>query len=587
MDIRRLDFVSSLGFKLIGGFLVVIIPLSVLLIYNNFYAIHVVRNQVAYTYADLTALYMKQVDQSLSIADDYLYDLIVRETDLLLLDSVRSEDDTDYHFAKVRLLNRLSSDITNYRYLDSFFVYSQSNGEYISSRRPSGNFERSELIKEALIGRISHPVSSDNEEWLTMEIGGTDYMVRIVRTGNVYVGAWMGIEHFAEPLQQIDTGRNGKTFFVSGDGRPIGAQSYIRQNEIDWTRDRDGDTLKGADGRYLSIRRKSEEGSFYLNALVPESRVLESLPHFKQIISGVTISSIILLPVVFFYYRRVFLLPIYRLIGVMKRAQEGYLNVRASSGSGAKEFQIMNKAFNDMMAEIGELKIHIYEEKLRFQNAELKHLQMQINPHFFLNALNTVYYFAQSQNYEMIRKLSLSLIQYFRYMFRSGTPFVSLREEFNHIHHYLHIQEVRFPQNLTFAISVEEAVADCLIPPLLIHTFVENTIKHAVDLDRFTQLSVRAQSDPLDPEGMCTLTVRDNGKGFGEEILRLLRTDEQSVNDTGEGIGIWNTTRRLLLAFPAAARISFGNHPEGGALVQIWFPQKRRTEDKEGSEHEI
>lgn len=52
--------------------------------------------------------------------------------------------------------------------------------------------------------------------------------------------------------------------------------------------------------------------------------------------------------------------------------------------SNLVEFQSINHAFNSMVEEIQYLKIDVYEEKLNAQNAELKHLQTQINPHFFL-----------------------------------------------------------------------------------------------------------------------------------------------------------------------------------------------------------
>lgn len=50
----------------------------------------------------------------------------------------------------------------------------------------------------------------------------------------------------------------------------------------------------------------------------------------------------------------------------------------------------MNKTFERMTHEIRKLKIDVYEEKLKHQRAELRNLQLQINPHFFLNSLNII-----------------------------------------------------------------------------------------------------------------------------------------------------------------------------------------------------
>lgn len=575
MDIRQIDFFKTLSFKFICGFLFVIVPLTVLLSYNSIYAMDVVRNQVTHTYSDLVSLYMKQVDQNLSIADDYLYDIVVRETDLLLLESVQPAAESTAHLAKVRLLNRLTSDITNYRFLDSFFIYSKTTGDFLSSRTRTSNYSQEQQIQEALFKKISNPGSSGYSKWFTEEIGSTSYFVRIVRTGEVYVGAWLNVDYFTEPLEQIDKGRNGKTFLVSGNGGVIGAEGFISEHGIKWEGDSSNSVLESNAGRYLTIRHQSASGSFFIYSLIPENRVLESLPYFKNITFAISITSLILLPLLFLYYRRAFLLPIYRLVSAMKRAKEGELGVRIPAANVAREFQIMNANFNNMLAEIGELKINIYEEKLRNKNMELKHLQMQINPHFFLNALNTVYYFAQARNYEMIRELSLSLIQYFRYMFQSGVDFALLQDELKHTRNYLNIQKMRFSKNFTYSILEDEHFADCLLPPLLIQTFVENTIKHAVDLDRCTHLDVSVS--PETDEESYSISIRDNGKGFEEQLLRMLNSDAEISGNSGEQIGIWNVRRRLRLAFDRKALISFNNHPDGGAEIRMVLPQLRRS----------
>jgi len=51
------------------------LQLIVFLLYNNFYAIEVVRNQIAKYFSNLTALYMGQIDRNLEELDKYLYNL--------------------------------------------------------------------------------------------------------------------------------------------------------------------------------------------------------------------------------------------------------------------------------------------------------------------------------------------------------------------------------------------------------------------------------------------------------------------------------------------------------------------------------
>ena len=55
-----------------------------------------------------------------------------------------------------------------------------------------------------------------------------------------------------------------------------------------------------------------------------------------------------------------------------------------------------------MVSEIQQLKIQAYEEKLHKEKAELRFLQLQLTPHFFINNLNVIYSLAQVQDYAAI-----------------------------------------------------------------------------------------------------------------------------------------------------------------------------------------
>ncbi len=111
---------------------------------------------------------------------------------------------------------------------------------------------------------------------------------------------------------------------------------------------------------------------------------------------------------------------------------------------------MVNHTFNGMMEQIQELRIHVYEEQLNKQKAELQHLQLQINPHFFMNSLNIIYNLALVKNYALIQEMAISLVQYFRYMFRSNLTFLPLKDELQHIRNYIRIQELRFLDSAGF-----------------------------------------------------------------------------------------------------------------------------------------
>lgn len=81
---KRLSRLSlnSIRLKLVVGLLVITVPLLIFLIYNNVYAIGVVRDQVAESNRNMITLYMAQIDDNLNDIDKYVTNLIVNDKDL-------------------------------------------------------------------------------------------------------------------------------------------------------------------------------------------------------------------------------------------------------------------------------------------------------------------------------------------------------------------------------------------------------------------------------------------------------------------------------------------------------------------------
>jgi two-component system sensor histidine kinase YesM len=226
-----------------------------------------------------------------------------------------------------------------------------------------------------------------------------------------------------------------------------------------------------------------------------------------------------------------------------------------------------------MIGQVQELRINVYEEKLSKQKAELQHLQLQINPHFFMNALNIIYNLAHVRNHELIQEMSMSLVQYFRYMFRSNLTLVPLKDEIRHIRNYMRIQELRFPGKLSFRLSMPEYLKDTRIPPLIIQTFIENSIKHAITPDASIDINVCMElEEVVDSEPLLKIRITDTGSGFSEEVLSEISKGNRIVDEHGEHIGIWNVKRRLGLLYGDAARLHISNHEPSGARVELVLP---------------
>jgi hypothetical protein len=165
--------------------------------------------------------------------------------------------------------------------------------------------------------------------------------------------------------------------------------------------------------------------------------------------------------------------------------------------------------------------------------AELRALQAQINPHFFFNALNTIYGTIPRESYTA-RKLVISLADLFRISFSSEKTMITVAEEVKIVRAYLQLEQQRLGERLRTEMDVSEAALSAEVPVLSIQPLVENAVKHGAALRSaggFVRLSIRSG-----PDGIA-VTVANTGRF------------EPDAASRGTGVGMANVRRRLALCF--------------------------------------
>ena len=175
-------------------------------------------------------------------------------------------------------------------------------------------------------------------------------------------------------------------------------------------------------------------------------------------------------------------------------------------------------------------------------NIELKHLQSQINPHFFFNTLNNLYGLIEKDK-DKARQMVLNLSDMMRYSIYEGQQEkVTIKEELTYLKKYLELHRMRYHKkiDIRFEEAIENEEAEIL--PLLFINLLENAFKHGVENIRagaFVHLKLIALDDTV------LFEVKNN-------------FDPEEVNDQ-KGIGLKNLKRRLEIAYPKKHTYSFSN----------------------------
>jgi len=187
--------------------------------------------------------------------------------------------------------------------------------------------------------------------------------------------------------------------------------------------------------------------------------------------------------------------------------------------------------------------------------ARLQALQMQIQPHFLFNTLNTIaglVHRAPDKAETVIQMLADLLHFLLRANPESEIP---LEREVDFIEKYLAIMQVRFDDRVRYEFQIAPDTCAASVPALLLQPIVENAIKHGLEVKpQGGKVTIQAQRN------MDSLHLRVSDTGVG------IRNLESLV----EGIGLTSTRARLQEFYGDAASLEIFSDP--GTTVSITIP---------------
>jgi len=204
-------------------------------------------------------------------------------------------------------------------------------------------------------------------------------------------------------------------------------------------------------------------------------------------------------------------------------------------------------------------------ERLARQTAEseLRLLQAQVEPHFLYNTLANLRYLIQKNSPDALR-MTDALIEYLR----TSVPDIraqriTLGREVDHARHYLEIMQMRMGGRLTFTVDVPEPLRTIELPPLVLLTLVENSVKHGISPHvegGDVLLRVREDADFLEIE------VTDTGAGV--RARRVVTPEAAST-----GVGLDNLRERLQLAYGQQVLVELAPNVPRGTRARLRLPR--------------
>lgn len=169
------------------------------------------------------------------------------------------------------------------------------------------------------------------------------------------------------------------------------------------------------------------------------------------------------------------------------------------------------------------------------QEAELRNLRNQINPHFLLNTLNNIYALI-AFNQDKAQQAVLELSGMLRHMlYDNQLEFVNLTDEVKFMHSYINLMRIRIANkcDINENVSIPEG-SQVRVAPLIFISLIENAFKHGIAATgrSFINISISASKECI----VCSIENSNHPKS--------------DTDRSGHGIGLEQVEKRLQLAYP-------------------------------------
>lgn len=452
---------------------------------------------------------------------------------------------------------------------DAFFVLDTENDFYLFSAKGglSGmevlnmkNYFRENAGEKVMTLRDSH--------WNMLSIGEKNYFCKNIQLGKYIVGAISNLSYFNPELKFSILGQDAAflllkedTFtMLTGDPQMVSSLSSTEENY-------------GLDGHRSTVTARFP----MLNADVILSANPTLVQKGNHVLPALLLADsalcFVLVLLLLMLLRRKVAFPTRKLIEANRALAQGNMDYRLDAASvGSAEFYALFDSFNEMASQITRLRIEAYDLRLQEEANKLTMLRAQIKPHSFLNAITTISNMTYICKPAEIRAYITVFAKFIRYMLNVTSPWITVKEEINHIRNYLKMQDARFPGSIQFQVDCEEDTLMSEIPFLILYTLVENSIKHAMTLYETLEIRIRCtRVENASFRGIC-LVEEDSGDGFGEDAAaKLLSNDAPFAK---EHLGLSNVRYTLNLVYHRDDLLHLSNCKEGGAHVELWIPDK-------------
>ena len=201
--------------------------------------------------------------------------------------------------------------------------------------------------------------------------------------------------------------------------------------------------------------------------------------------------------------------------------------------------------------------------------AEMTALQLQINPHFLFNTLQTLDFKAMEYTHKptAVNQMIEALSDILKYSLQNPHSMVTLKDEIDYLKKYDSIQRYRYEDKYILYYEYEMELESVPIMRLILQPLIENSLYHGIkplNGSGFIKLRIVKRG------GQLIFSVIDSGVGMEKTDIRKLY--EKTANPGSENIGLTNVNSRLIMRYGEGAGLKILSKKGMGTCISFCIP---------------
>lgn len=339
-----------------------------------------------------------------------------------------------------------------------------------------------------------------------------------------------------------------------------GWQDYLKGLDGVWVRTQTGTCL-------LSVGSYDEMEVYYVSAISSKARTESIFATLQSFLAFLVLDLCVVVFLAYLTTKRSFDQISY-MISVFNEAEQG-LPVAKPENSNRDEYDVIMNNIIYLFLNTNYLNTQLKENEYKREHAEMMALQLQINPHFLFNTLQTVDMEVRKQGTspEEISTIIRCVSDILKYALSDPGEPVTVEEEIQYLKKYAVIQKFRFGDQFIIYYEVDDEVMNAAVFRLFLQPLVENSLLHGIRGSKqkgYIKVSIQKRGERL----RCC--VMDTGTGMTREEKAEL-VNRFSSDDAG-GIGLANLYRRLVLRYGEESGLRVWTKKGMGTAVSFYIP---------------